>query len=269
MRKLLISVALACMLVIMSVATALAAASVSGPSSVEQGETISITVSSDAPGFSANIAATGLDIQPTGSQMVTTDTIILMGVMGQDSFTFRCVVTGDPGTTVSFELYDAQESDGETETPVSVQGWSATVKPTVTDPPTDPVTPPPTDPVPPSDDPNVPVMPPTNPNRPVLPDHPTLPPSDSVPPTMPTIGPVTPPVALPVATPSPGTGAGTGGQPPAGAGGTKSTPKPTASVPGGMPKTADATSDLWMMFAVACVCAGLAVLAARRAFNRR
>lgn len=278
MKKLWTSVALACALVLACAATAGATTTITGPDTVEPDGTVTITITTDNEAFAGNISATGLEVGEPSSGISTQDSVVLLTPLGSQSVTYSCKVTGEAGSEVSFDVFNAVESDGEEdEVAVSVSGWNATVggAPPGMGGPSQPSLGPNT---PPNQPGSLPSQPGTSPGEP---------PSSDTRPKPPGINPdSTPPAGIPSSGVDPEVGAGIGGVPPASSGSepsapsdeasspsgngvAASTPKPKASVPGGYPKTADATTELWMMFAVACVCAGVAVLAARKAFNKQ
>lgn len=225
-----ISVGIAVLLVLAMGATAYAAADISGPSSVEPGETIELTVTGGNNGMSANVSTSGLEfVSASGSLSDASHLIILQDAGGMSvNYTYR--VTASSGT-VSFSLRNVTQSteDGTTKQPNA--SWSASVEaaePTATPSPT----------AAPSDDVNPTEAPGENPS-----EQPSESPSESA---------------------SPGASGGTGTTP-GGQGGSGT----SSGQQDKMPKTGDTTVDLWMLLAVAAGAAITAIIAGKKMFTSR
>lgn len=228
-KKVLLSAAVAVMLVAALAVTAFAASSISGPGSVEQGETITITVSTDANGFSGNVSTSGLEVISGTGGMSNASSVIILADMGGNTATYTCRVTGEPGSTVSFSLSNCKESDGQSDTDVTVAPWSATVAGGSE----------------PSQEPTQ--RPTQEPSQ-----EPTQVPTSSVEPT-----------ASGTATSTASGAPGASVSPSAG-----TSAKPSSGTQDKMPKTGDATMDLWTLVIIAAACGAVAIVAGKKVLSR-
>lgn len=214
--------------------TAFAISSISGPASVTEGETIDITVSTTAKGFSGLVSVSGLRVIGTDGGFSTNERVVLLSDAEAASVTYTCRVTASDGERVSFEIKDAQESDSVQDTDVNVAPWTATVISG-------------SEPNPPTTDPNPPSEEPT--------------PSTEAP--GPTNG-ETPTVSASPDNNGQNQGGGAAGaatngsSSPSGSAGTKK-----------MPKTADSSVNGWILFIVGAAGAGIAVIAGRQVLAQK
>lgn len=248
-KKVLLSAAVAVMLVAALAVTAFAATSVDGPGSIENGERITITISTTADGFSGNISTSGLSFVSCDNDLCNSSSAIILADAGQSSATYTYTVTAGPGETASFRVSNGTESDGDSDSSVSVGGWSATVPAAPTNPPTQ-------TPAPPTATPSATATATatTTPSSSARPTTPTLPPSSAVPSGS----------LMPSAVPSgqPGTSGAPG----------ITTQKPSSSTTNkkdNMPKTGDSTMDLWTLVVIAAACGAVAIVAGKKVFSHR
>lgn len=209
-RKMLISMAVAVVLVMALAATAMAAVSISGPSSVNTGDTIQVTVSGTGDGVNGAVSTQGLEFVSVSNNMCAQGAFVLLPNYGTTSATYTYTVTAGAGETVSVTLSNCEEAQGDTAVSIPGDSWSATV--------------------PAGQTPSEPSDQPTNSSE-------------------------------PTSTATNG-GSSNGGGSGSGSSGTGSgnTDK--------MPKTGDATMDLWTLCVIAAGATGIAVFAGRKAFQK-
>lgn len=210
--------------------------SISGPGTVNEGDTITVTVTTWAEALAGNVSVKGLEVLGvSGSTLSTEKSVLIVTRVGGNSARYECKVTAGPGETVSFSVLNAVESSSEEEYNVTLSPWTEQVKQTVA-----PATP---TPVPPTEEPTVSREP-----EPTVSESPSEEPSPSQ------------------STPTGGTGAGgttgTGGSPGTGSG----------NASGGsekLPKTADSNVDGWIVLLIGIASAGLAIVAGRQVLVHR
>lgn len=236
-----IATVLVCLAILIPVALA-ASVSISGPNSVEAGDTITITISGTGEGVNGHVSVQGLQFVGTSSQLSSSSEFVLLPDYGTASVNYTYKVTAASGHA-SVTLSGVEAAVDDEVVAIAGASWAAPVVP----PPTDPPTTPPTDP---------PTAPPT--------DSPTEPPT-----TPPTDPPTNPPTETPVpsgdATPNPTqtrtkqpVKAATTRKPP--------TPEPTRD---SAPKMADGSVNYWLFAVIPAGCAAIAMVASKKAFVRR
>lgn len=239
MKKILWSAVLAVVLVAALGATSLAI-SVSGPETVETGDTVNITVTGEGAGISGTVETEGLTVTDAKGGFSTTQDVLLVDAHGGLTATYTCRVTAKDGERVSFNVTDVVVSDGTEDFPGKSAGWSARVDdaeptsaPTDTQAPTS---------VPPAE--------------PIDTDAPTDQPTDDQ------------GGAITTQTPEPTDTDGT--DKPADAG-TQKTPAPSQSAADRtehLPKTADSSLDLWTFLSIGAGLAVIIVIAGRKVYAR-
>lgn len=100
---------------------------VDGPTAVQTGDTIRISVTTYAPGLSSIISTTGLQFVDVRGGLSDADSLILLPFMGSQTATYVYRVTGAAGTTASFTLSSSSISDGIQEATTTIPPWSATI----------------------------------------------------------------------------------------------------------------------------------------------
>lgn len=102
--------------------------SISGPSSLQTGDTIQITVTSSAPGLVADVSATGLQFVRTEPVGVSdAGQVILLPEHTGSAVTYVYEVTGAAGTVASFSLTDVLLNNGVEDVSITVNPWRATI----------------------------------------------------------------------------------------------------------------------------------------------
>lgn len=214
-KKMLIGLAAALITVFALSSVALAAVSISGPSSVDPGQTVQVTISGTGEGVDGTVNASGLEFVSCDSQLSDAGKFVLLPNYGTPSVTYTYRVTAQSGQ-VSVSLSGVQEGNADgSVTDISGDSWAASV----------------------------------NASEPTPSQQPTDEPSQQ-----------------PSGEPS-ASGAPSGSANPSGA--------PSGSVrPGAsgnqdkMPKTGDATMDLWILAVVAAGAVCTAVVAGKKVFSR-
>ena len=227
-KKILLSAAVAVMLVAALAVTAFAVG-VSGPSSVDTGDTITITVSGSGEGTSGKISTSGLDITSVSGGMSTASDLLLLSEYGGMTATYTCTVTAGAGETASFSVSDVTVSDGTSDSPGEGGSWSATVAG--------------------ASEPS---------------DEPSSEPSDE-----PSQNPSSEPSGDASASASASGSAAPGGQTTHKPGTSGSVKPGTSGKTDNMPKTGDATMDLWTLAVIAAACATVAVVAGKKVFSHK
>ena len=227
-KKLLIGLAEALIAVFALSSVAFASVSISGgPSSVDPGDTVSITISGTGEGVNGNIQTSGLElVGGPSSNLSSANVFVLLPDFGTDSVTYTYRVTAQSGT-VSVNLTGVTEAvNGETQS-INGASWSATV----------------------------------NASEPSPSQQPTQQPTQQ-----PSTQPTGEPSAITSATASSSANASLA---------PGASVKPGTSVKPGangnqdkMPKTGDATMDLWVLAVVAAGALCTAVVAGKKVFSR-
>lgn len=243
MKKVLWSSVVAIMLIAALTAVAFAV-DVSGPDTVEPGQTVTITVTGEGAATSGFVSVKGLRITDASGGFSTPDDVLLVDSHGGLTATYECVVTAEAGDSVAFDVTGISVSDGTTDVSAPNAGWSAKVsgaaEPTVTPEPDEPSKAPETEtPAPPTQAPS------------------TQPPSDE---------------------PSPTDDQGQqteqptdGSEPPAAAGDQSASPSASPSAKSNaehLPKTADSSMDLWTYLVIGAGLAVVIVIAGKKVYAR-
>ena len=226
-KKMLIGLAAALIAVFALSSVALASASVSGPSSVDPGETIQVTISGTGEGVNGTVNASGLEFVSCSSELSAAGKFVLLPDFGTSSVTYTYRVTAQSGQ-VSVSLTGVTQAvNGEVQN-IDGSSWSASV----------------------------------NASEPT--QQPTQQPSQQ-----PSQEPSQQPSGEPSTQPSGSASAGASGSVKPGTPGTTTSSKPGASGnQDKMPKTGDATMDLWVLAVVAAGAVGTAVVAGKKVFSR-
>lgn len=230
MRKVLFSASLAIVLVAALAATAFAVDITGLPDTVEPGQTVQITVTGSESGTSGKISTSGLAISSVSGDFSTPQDFVVVEPVGGLSVVYSCTVTASAGETVSFSVSDVVLSNGDRD----ASGEAASVSAAVGSP---------------EDPTQAPTSAPTDDATAQPSVQPSVQPSSAP-------GGQTTASARPSGSVKPASGAAATAKPAAGSGKDK------------LPKTADASMDLWTLAAAAGACAGIAVIAGRKAFSK-
>ena len=245
-KKLFVAMIVTFLTVMMFSASALAL-SITGPETVEQGQTITLTIDGGSvEGVTGNIRVSGLELVSYSGGLSDPETILLIAELGGMTGTYTYRVTADVGQTASFTVSDVMESVNDVDQPAPGAGWQAVVggAPAQSTPPSQ--TPTPSETAAPSD----------------ARETQTPAPSEST--EQPTQG------QQQTAAPTP---APSGGTPVAGgttsdnnnnnaAGGT--TTGGTTTGGSSLPKTADSTTNMWLFAILTAVIGTIAIIAAKK-----
>lgn len=257
MKKVLSSVVLAVFL-IAALATVSLAVDVSGPGTVEPGETVTITVTGSGEATSGLVSVQGMTVQEASGGFSSTNDLLVLKSHGGLTATYTCRVTANPGERVSFSVSNVVVSNGSEDQPGTDGSWRAVVasndEPVVSPDPTqkpNPTTAPePTVEPDPTQEPN-----PTDDNRPVPTQEPSASSSQAVPTGDGSQVPASEAPSIDVngtITDNPSSGPSQGGT--------------TVVSKEKLPKTADSSVDLWTFLAIGAGLAVVVVVAGRKVY---
>lgn len=263
MNKRIFASVMVTLVLVASLAAGAMAISVTGPVTVQPGEQVTLRIDGgNVEGVTADIATVGLEIVSFSGGLSDETSVLLLADYGGMTATYTYRVTAEAGQTVSFTLSNVIESQNMVDTPVAGAGWQANV--VSGDQPSESPSATPTPTEAPSASPS------TSPSQ----EPSGSPSTDASPSVSATVSPSAAPSGSastqPSVQPSPTI---SGGTPSSGnQGGTITTP-PSSGNQGGsggtttvvrLPKTADATTNMWIFASLTAAVGTIAIIAAKK-----